>query len=70
MQKIKACLWFDGRVDEAVKFYTSIFKNSKKKKMAYYGEAGPQERISDDGHFRDRRSGIHDMEWRPHVYVQ
>ena len=41
MQKIKACLWFDGRVDEAVKFYTSIFKNSKKKKMAYYGEAGP-----------------------------
>lgn len=29
MQKITPFLWFDGRVEEAVKFYTSIFKNSK-----------------------------------------
>jgi predicted 3-demethylubiquinone-9 3-methyltransferase (glyoxalase superfamily) len=28
-QKISTCLWFDNRADEAVKFYTSVFKNSK-----------------------------------------
>jgi predicted 3-demethylubiquinone-9 3-methyltransferase (glyoxalase superfamily) len=29
MQKIAPCLWFDGKAEEAVNFYTSIFKNSK-----------------------------------------
>ena len=29
MQKITPFLWFDGRVQEAAEFYTSIFKNSK-----------------------------------------
>jgi len=29
MQKITTFLWFDGRADEAMKFYVSIFKNSK-----------------------------------------
>lgn len=28
-QKISPCLWFDQRAEEAVKFYTSVFKNSK-----------------------------------------
>ncbi len=28
-QKITPFLWFDGRVEEAVNFYTSVFKNSK-----------------------------------------
>ena len=28
-QKITPFLWFDGRAEEAAKFYTSIFKNSK-----------------------------------------
>ena len=27
-QKISPCLWFDGRAEEAAKFYTSIFPNS------------------------------------------
>lgn len=27
-QKISTCLWFDNRAEEAVKFYTSVFKNS------------------------------------------
>jgi predicted 3-demethylubiquinone-9 3-methyltransferase (glyoxalase superfamily) len=40
-QKITPCLWFDGRAEEAVKFYTSIFKRSKKGEVARYGEAGP-----------------------------
>lgn len=29
MQKITPFLWFDGRAEEAAKFYTSIFPNSK-----------------------------------------
>lgn len=29
MQKITPFLWFDGRLEEAVKFYTSVFKNSR-----------------------------------------
>ena len=29
MQKITPCLWFEGNAEEAVKMYTSIFKNSK-----------------------------------------
>jgi len=40
MQKITPCLWFDGNAEEAAKFYTSIFKNSKITDFARYGEAG------------------------------
>src|SRR6266496_1745533 len=40
MQKITPFLWFDDNAEEAVKFYTSIFKNSKIGKIARYGEAG------------------------------
>lgn len=29
MQKITPFLWFNGRAEEAARFYTSIFKNSK-----------------------------------------
>lgn len=29
MQKITPFLWFDGRAEDAARFYTSIFKNSK-----------------------------------------
>jgi uncharacterized glyoxalase superfamily protein PhnB len=28
MQKITPCLWFNDNAEEAVSFYTSIFKNS------------------------------------------
>ena len=29
MNKISTCLWFDGQAEEAAKFYTSIFGNSR-----------------------------------------
>jgi len=29
MQKLVPCLWFDSEAEEAAKFYTSVFKNSK-----------------------------------------
>ena len=41
MQKITPCLWFDGKAEEAMNFYASIFKNSKIIRVMRYGEAGP-----------------------------
>ena len=41
MQTIKTCLWFDGNAEEAAKFYTSIFDNSKITAISRYGETGP-----------------------------
>lgn len=40
MQKIAPCLWFDSNAQEAVNFYTAIFKRSKVGRIARYGEAG------------------------------
>ena len=39
MQKITTFLWFNNNAEEAVKFYTSIFKNSKIGKISYYPES-------------------------------
>ena len=41
MQKITTCLWFDDNAEEAVNFYTSIFKNSKVLEVSRWGEGGP-----------------------------
>jgi predicted 3-demethylubiquinone-9 3-methyltransferase (glyoxalase superfamily) len=41
MLKIIPCLWFDGNAEEAVRFYVSLFKNSKINAVTRYGEAGP-----------------------------
>lgn len=38
MQNIQTCLWFEEKVEDAVAFYTSVFKNSKTDKIAYYGK--------------------------------
>jgi predicted 3-demethylubiquinone-9 3-methyltransferase (glyoxalase superfamily) len=40
IQKITPCLWFDDQAEEAVAFYTAIFRNSKIGKVTRYGEAG------------------------------
>jgi predicted 3-demethylubiquinone-9 3-methyltransferase (glyoxalase superfamily) len=40
VQKISPCLWFDDQAEEAVAFYTAIFKNSKVVAVSRYGEAG------------------------------
>lgn len=42
MQKITPCLWFDTQAEEAVKFYSSIFPNSKIGKTARYDEASAE----------------------------
>jgi predicted 3-demethylubiquinone-9 3-methyltransferase (glyoxalase superfamily) len=42
IQKITPCLWFDDRAEEAAKFYTAIFPNSKILNISRYGEAGQE----------------------------
>jgi predicted 3-demethylubiquinone-9 3-methyltransferase (glyoxalase superfamily) len=42
MQKITPCLWFDTEGEEAARFYTSVFPNSKIVEIARYGSAGPR----------------------------
>jgi len=38
MQKITPFLWFDGQAEDAAKFYTSLFKNSKIARIFRYTE--------------------------------
>jgi predicted 3-demethylubiquinone-9 3-methyltransferase (glyoxalase superfamily) len=42
MRGITPCLWFDTEGEEAAKFYTAIFPNSKITDIARYGSAGPR----------------------------
>lgn len=42
IQKITPFLWFDDSAEEAVNFYTSIFKNSKIESITRHGDAGPR----------------------------
>jgi predicted 3-demethylubiquinone-9 3-methyltransferase (glyoxalase superfamily) len=41
MQKITPFLWFNNNAEEAINFYSSIFKNSKTVSVTRYGEGGP-----------------------------
>ena len=41
MKSITPFLWFNTNAEEAINFYTSIFKDSKVGKVSHYGEAGP-----------------------------
>jgi len=40
IQRIVPFLWFDNQAEEAIGFYTSLFKNSKVKAVTRYNEAG------------------------------
>ena len=41
MQRITACLLFDGQAEEAMNYYVSIFKNSKILSVTHYGKDAP-----------------------------
>jgi predicted 3-demethylubiquinone-9 3-methyltransferase (glyoxalase superfamily) len=41
MSSITPCLWFDGNLEEAARFYSSIFPNSKIEDLHRVTEAGP-----------------------------
>ena len=40
IHRLTPCLWFDSQAEEAARYYTGIFKNSKIGRIARYGEAG------------------------------
>lgn len=42
MLNISHCLWFDGKAEEAARFYTSVFKNGKIGKIARYPGTGQE----------------------------
>jgi predicted 3-demethylubiquinone-9 3-methyltransferase (glyoxalase superfamily) len=41
MPKIVPFLWFDDKAEEAMRFYASLFKDSKVLSVSRYGDAGP-----------------------------
>jgi predicted 3-demethylubiquinone-9 3-methyltransferase (glyoxalase superfamily) len=43
VQKLTPCLWFDTEGEEAARFYTSVFPNSKILEVNRYGLAGPRD---------------------------
>ena len=47
MQKITPFLWFDDKAEQAVKFYTSIFKNSNVGRILRYDEEAAK--VSESG---------------------
>jgi predicted 3-demethylubiquinone-9 3-methyltransferase (glyoxalase superfamily) len=42
MQKFTLCLWFDNNAEEAARFYTSVFKDSRITGITHYGKAGAE----------------------------
>ncbi|HCO24960.1 MAG: hypothetical protein CME31_05600 [Gimesia sp.] len=41
VQKITPFLWFNDNAEQAMEFYLSVFENSKKLNVNYYGAGGP-----------------------------
>jgi predicted 3-demethylubiquinone-9 3-methyltransferase (glyoxalase superfamily) len=42
LTKITPCLWFDTQGEDAARFYTSIFEDSRVVDLTHYGSAGPR----------------------------
>jgi predicted 3-demethylubiquinone-9 3-methyltransferase (glyoxalase superfamily) len=42
LTKITPCLWFDTQAEEAARFYTSLFADSRIVEVTHYGSAGPR----------------------------
>ena len=73
--KIAPCLWFDSQAEEAAKFYTGIFKNSKIVAVTRYGEAGQEIHGGKPGTvmtvaFELEGQSVHRAQRRPAVQVQ
>jgi len=49
ISKIKPCLWFDNRAEEAANFYISVFPNSKILNISYYSGEGKEQHGHNEG---------------------
>jgi len=62
-------LWFDNNAEEAMKFYTSIFKNSKIGRVTRYSEGAPVPAGTFmTGTFRIEGQEF-GVEWRPDLQI-
>ena len=43
MKGLTTCFWMNGNVEEAAKFYASVFKNGNAATVTHHGEAEPHE---------------------------
>ena len=43
VRRIAPFLWFDDRAEEAARYYTGIFPNSRVGRVLRYGEAGKEQ---------------------------
>jgi len=43
MSTISPCLWFDTEAEDAARYYTSVFPNSRILGVQHYGSAGPRD---------------------------
>src|SRR5882762_7761669 len=49
IKKINSCLWFDKNGEEAVNFYTSVFKNSSIGRVARFTKEGYEQHGMPEG---------------------
>ena len=63
MKTITPFLWFNNQAEEAARFYTSVFKNSKILSISRYSKAGPGPEGSVMTVEPERRYGAHDEAW-------
>lgn len=42
IRRFSPCLWFDGQAEDAARFYTRIFANSRITSISRFGEAGQE----------------------------
>jgi len=66
MQKITPFLWFDGKAEEAMNFYVSVFKNSKIVRVKRLGEVPGTKRTVTTGTFQIEGQEFHALDGGPH----
>ena len=66
MTTITPFLWFEGKAEEAMAFYASVFKDSRLGAIKRFGDymPGPKGR-GNDRQIHHMRSRIHGVEWWP-----
>ena len=49
MQGFTTCLWFENQAEEAARFYTSVFRNSRIGGITRYGDSGAKASVRPKG---------------------
>jgi predicted 3-demethylubiquinone-9 3-methyltransferase (glyoxalase superfamily) len=70
MSGITPCLWFDGKAEEAARFYTSLFPNSHVDAVHRAPSDYPSGKAGDVLLVEFTRSTVHRPEWWTAIPVQ